>query len=247
MQQSPFDDLRRVDEKGKEYWLAREIQKILGYVKWQRFIDVIERATISCEVGGNPKALHFNHLPGSVSLRGQFGDDYKLTRFACYLVAMCGDVRKPEIALAQAYFAIKTREAEVADRQQAHKPKSLTDLSSGKLSRLAAYLICEEKGFPVEPDLLEGIDPAYLDALPSAVIYAQFLASLDMAVGHKAINDAWRSTGVIKSIAKEVKAEIKTIEEFQEDLNEMYLLKPAFLAFEKLQTLPPEFLASLPD
>jgi DNA-damage-inducible protein D len=89
-----------------------------------KFCDAIERAITACENVGGLKASHFNHLPGSVSSSGKTGDDYQLSRHACYLIAMNGDPRKVEIAQAQTCFTIKTREAEIP--QAAHqnpKPK----------------------------------------------------------------------------------------------------------------------------
>ena len=115
---SPFDSVKRIDREGHEYWLARELMSLLGYVKWQRFEDAIEKSKISLKnSNGNPDE-HFTHLPGAVSGKGRFGDNYKLSRYGAYLLAMNGDPRKPEIAQAQAYFVIKTREAETVIPQQ---------------------------------------------------------------------------------------------------------------------------------
>jgi hypothetical protein len=117
--QSPFDSIRRFDEHGNEYWLARELQKLLGYSKWDKFAQVIERVAKSIGLQG------LNHLEHITQTGKQFsfgngavkeGVDFKLTRFACYLIAMSGDNSKPEIAQAQSYFALKTREAEVAQQ-----------------------------------------------------------------------------------------------------------------------------------
>jgi hypothetical protein len=105
--ESPFDSIKRIDRDEHEYWLARELMKLLGYVKWQKFEDAIERSKISLKnSNGNPDE-HFTHLPGSSTSKGHFGDNYRLSRYACYLVAISADPRKPEIAQAQAYFAAK--------------------------------------------------------------------------------------------------------------------------------------------
>lgn len=114
---SPFDALKRQDAGG-EFWSARDLMSPLGYEKWERFADAIERAKIAaCNSGHDCDAMFVQvatlpgagkrHIPG-------VREDYRLTRFACYLLAMNGDPRKPEIASAQSYFAIKTREAETA-------------------------------------------------------------------------------------------------------------------------------------
>jgi hypothetical protein len=117
--ESPFDSIRRFDEKGQEYWLARELQKILGYIQWRRFEDAIDRAKISLQNQGVNITAHVAEVGKLPSASNPVPlQDYKLSRHACYTIAMNGDVRKPEIAQAQAYFATKTREAEVAKSSQ---------------------------------------------------------------------------------------------------------------------------------
>jgi DNA-damage-inducible protein D len=122
---SPFDSIKRFDSEGHECWYGRELMILLGYQKWQRFEDVIERAAVSCENSDNLKALHFKHLPGSVSGYGRQGDNYRLSRFACHLIAMNGDPRKKEIAAAQRYFSAKTREAETIIPSQIERIREL--------------------------------------------------------------------------------------------------------------------------
>lgn len=101
--------------------MARELMPLLGYTKWQKFEGAIQRAAMACKNAGKPLE---NHITGAGKLvtRAQGGGsetaDYKLSRFACYLVAMNGDPRKPEIAAAQTYFAVRTRQAELAQPSQ---------------------------------------------------------------------------------------------------------------------------------
>jgi hypothetical protein len=123
---SPFDSILRVDGS-KEYWLARELMPLLGYKQWRRFADAIDRAKVACEIAVTSSKSHFLDLPGSANGKGKgsTGEDCRLSRYACYLVAMNGDPRKTEIAQAQSYFAIKTREAET---QQAASPKSQAEM-----------------------------------------------------------------------------------------------------------------------
>lgn len=116
---SPFDTIHHIDDEGTEYWSARELMSVLGYDKWERFEGSIHRARESAAAQGHSVADHF---PGSGKMV-RIGSgikrqlvDYKLTRFACYLVAMNGDPRKSQIAAAQGYFAIRTRQAEIQER-----------------------------------------------------------------------------------------------------------------------------------
>lgn len=109
--QSPFDSIKRIGKDGAEYWLARDLMPMLGYGdKWQNFEAAVDRAKIAAEVQGHDVKTLFTSVSKKTGGRPQ--QDYELARFACYLVAMNGDPRKPEIASAMSYFAIKTREAE---------------------------------------------------------------------------------------------------------------------------------------
>jgi DNA-damage-inducible protein D len=110
---SPFDQIKQVDTDGSEYWLARELMPILGYQQWRQFEDAMNRAIAACENIEIESEKHFLRLPAK-STGGRPRDDFKLSRYGCYLTAMNGDPRKPEIAAAQNYFAVKTREAELA-------------------------------------------------------------------------------------------------------------------------------------
>lgn len=115
---SPFDAIRRV-ENGQEYWLARELQKLLEYKEWRNFEKAIKQAQISCKVAGHEVSAHFvaSNKIVQAGATSKPIKDYKLTRFACYSIAMNGDVNKPSIANAQTYFLAKAREAEVASSQ----------------------------------------------------------------------------------------------------------------------------------
>ncbi len=117
-----FEDIKHIDENGNEYWYARELMLSLGYSSWDKFKNVIEKGKISCE---NSESLYTEHF----SLVGKTLDlpngatkyiedyDYKLTRYACYLITQNGSPRKKQIALAQTYFAVKTRQQELTEEQ----------------------------------------------------------------------------------------------------------------------------------
>jgi DNA-damage-inducible protein D len=131
---SPFNEILHLDGD-KEYWLARELMPLLGYKQWRRFTDAIDRAKVACEIALASSKSHFLDLPGSANGKGKgsTGDDCRLSRHACYLIAMNGDPRKVEIAQAQMYFAIKTREAET---QQAAPPKSQAEIILAQAQQL---------------------------------------------------------------------------------------------------------------
>lgn len=112
-----FDSIKHETPYGADYWLARELMPLLGYDTWQRFEGAINRAKESCEKAGNKPSEEFLAAPLKTSeAGGRPGDDYILSRYACYLIAQNGDPRKLEIAQAQTYFAIKTREREVDEQ-----------------------------------------------------------------------------------------------------------------------------------
>ncbi|HSX11927.1 MAG TPA: DNA damage-inducible protein D [Rhabdochlamydiaceae bacterium] len=118
LNQLSFEDLKKINQHGVEYWSARSLQPCLGYSQWRRFENAIQKAIESCKQSGNDPSHHFAGAGKQINLgKGatQIVEDYHLSRFACYLIAQNGDPRKPEIALAQKYFAIQTRRQELSD------------------------------------------------------------------------------------------------------------------------------------
>ena len=114
-----FEDIKREDEYGNEYWTARELQKILEYVQWRRFEETINRAKIACTNSNKNVRDHFADVGKMVKIGGSRRkiDDYKLSRYACYLIVQNGDSRKEVIALSQTYFAIQTRKQELSEKE----------------------------------------------------------------------------------------------------------------------------------
>ena len=115
-----FENIKHVDDDGNEYWYARELQKVLEYKRWDKFYNVIESAQVACSISNNNVLYHFSHLGKMIHL-GKGGQrkisDYKLSRYACYLIVQNGDSRKKVIALAQTYFAIQTRKQELLEKE----------------------------------------------------------------------------------------------------------------------------------
>lgn len=105
------------DKSKIEFWHARDLMPILGYSTWRQFSEAIERAKESCRASGQTIENHFLPAPAK-STGGRPKEDYFLTRYACYLIAQNGDSRKPQIALAQAYFATQTRRQELVEHRE---------------------------------------------------------------------------------------------------------------------------------
>ena len=115
-----FENIKHIDEYGNEYWEARELQVVLEYAQWRRFNEVINRALISCDNSGMDISNHFAEVGkmveiGSNAKRKQI--DYKLSRYACYLIVQNSDPRKEVVALGQTYFAIQTRKQELTEKE----------------------------------------------------------------------------------------------------------------------------------
>ena len=115
-----FESIKHIDKNGGEFWYARELMIVLEYKKWRRFENTIFKAMRSCENSGITAIDHFVDVNkmvkiGSNAEREQ--QDYKLSRYACYLIAQNGDSRKRVIALAQTYFAVQTRRQELSEKE----------------------------------------------------------------------------------------------------------------------------------
>lgn len=114
-----FEDIKKIDEEGVEYWMARELMSLLGYSEWRNFEEVINRAAQACMNSGQNVDNHFvgvNKMVRVGSNAPRKVNDWKLDRYACYLIAQNGDSRKTEVASAQTYFAIQTRRQELFDQ-----------------------------------------------------------------------------------------------------------------------------------
>ena len=112
--ESVFESIKHINEYGDEYWLARELQAVLGYKEWRNFYKVIEKAFIACQGSEIEPSDHFVDVTKMVEagVSSKPITDIMLTRYACYLIVQNGDPRKKTVALGQTYFAVKTRQQE---------------------------------------------------------------------------------------------------------------------------------------
>lgn len=144
------------NEDGVEFWYARDLMKPLGYTEWRNFEKAIKRAVVSMDTTETPAQNHFVEVDKMIEI-GKGGQrrvtDYKLTRLACYLIAMNGDPSKPEIAFAQAYFAVETRrqeliEQKVAEIQRVQSRRALAE-SEKQLSAMVYEHGMSDRGFGI--------------------------------------------------------------------------------------------------
>lgn len=115
-----LDSVRLTDENGREAWYARDLWALFGYANWRNFQPVIDKAMESCKTSGEDTGFHFVYVRKMAKIGSNRAerevDDYKLTRYACYLIAQNGNPRIPEIAFGQMYFAVQTRKQEVMEK-----------------------------------------------------------------------------------------------------------------------------------
>ncbi len=151
-QKNIFESIKHLDEQGNEYWLARELMYALKYSQWRNFNLVIDKAKVACKASNINVLDHFADVSKTIKMpKGarKTINDYKLSRYACYLIAQNGDARKESIALAQTYFAIQTRKMEITEieyNKLSEDEKRLYRRRQTKDGNKILYKIAKEKG-----------------------------------------------------------------------------------------------------
>ncbi len=151
-QEKTFEDIKHLNELGEEYWEARELMEALEYKRWDKFINVIESAKIACQESGNIIDYHFSQVGKMINIaKGAQRKiiDYRLSRYACYLIVQNADARKKPVALGQTYFAVQTRKMEL-NEEEYHKlsedEKRLYRRRQTKDGNKVLYKVAKEKG-----------------------------------------------------------------------------------------------------
>ena len=146
-----FESIKHVDYEGNEYWYARELQQILGYKEWRYFSAVIEKAQIACSQSNNNINYNFGVDTKIVKtgISSKFILDYKLSRYACYLIVQNANPKYETVALGQTYFAIQTRKVELTEEEYGRLTEDEKRLYRRRQTRdgnKILYKIAKEKG-----------------------------------------------------------------------------------------------------
>ena len=146
-----FEDIKHIDDKGNEFWEARELQQILGYKEWRYFSAVIEKAQVACSQSNNNINFNFgvNTKIVKTGVSTKTIIDYKLSRYACYLIVQNANPKFEAVALGQTYFAVQTRKMELTEEEYSklgEDEKRLYRRKQTKDGNKILYKIAKEKG-----------------------------------------------------------------------------------------------------
>ena len=144
-----FESHAHQTTEGVEFWMARDVQHLLGYAEWRNFNLVISKSKTACEVSEQLITDHFVDVNKTIQMpKGAEKEitDIMLTRFACYLIAQNGDPRKEKIAFAQRYFAIQTRKAELIEQKMLEEERVLAREKLKATEKELSQVIFEQTG-----------------------------------------------------------------------------------------------------
>lgn len=229
---SYLDKIKKRDQRGFDYWHARDLQNPLGYADWRNFKNAIDKAKMTCSSIGEDISHHFGDINRIMAYEYGDKDDIVLTRLACYLIAMNGDSSKEEIAIAQTYFAVQTRKQELAEQQDegearlalrnrvkdhnrylssAAKRAGVQNFAifhnvgwQGLYNGLGVAEIKEKKGISPKEDLLDRIGRTELAINDFRITQTESKLELEQIQGEHAAREAHKQVGleVRKAIQK---------------------------------------------
>lgn len=146
---SNFESFAKKSDSGVEFWLARDLQHLLGYDQWKNFADVVSKAKVACELSDHAVEDHFADVGKTIQMPKQATkeiSDIMLTRYACYLIAQNGDSRKEEIAFAQTYFAVQTRKLEIIEKRLLESERLSARKKLSRTEKELSSVIFEQTG-----------------------------------------------------------------------------------------------------
>ena len=240
--ESIFESIKHVNEYGVEFWYARELQTALEYKQWRRFENIINKAKDACQNSGNDVSDHFANVGKMVDIGSgatRTLEDYELSRYACYLIVQNGDSRKKVIALGQTYFAVKTRQQELAEkfedlsedkkRLEIRGELAVHNKSLAETARMAGiekpkdYAIFQNRGYQglygglgvKEIHERKGLKKSQkiLDHMGSTELVANLfrISQTEEKLRKDEVSDAATATATHHSVGKEVRAAIEKI------------------------------------
>ena len=169
-----FESIKHIDEYGNEYWEARELMPLLEYSKWENFHKVIKRAMIACETSNNKVSDHFPEFRKMVDIGSKTKRetiDYRLSRYACYLIIQNADSNKEMVSLCKTYFAIQTRKRELYSLNQTAKKAGVKNFDKfhnagykGLYNGEIANDIAKRKGLRYREEILDNMGSEELAA-----------------------------------------------------------------------------------